>query len=63
MEPIVRRLIPGGDRGWSAAGVDEFLRSYLTAAGRFAFYESARSIYMDEPNGEVNFTWLTVGYL
>ncbi len=55
VEPIVRRLIPGGDRGWSAAGVDEFLRSYLTAAGRFAFYESARSIYMDEPNGDDGF--------
>ncbi len=33
VEPIVRRLVPGGDRGWSAAGVDEFLRSYLTASG------------------------------
>jgi pimeloyl-ACP methyl ester carboxylesterase len=55
VEPIVRRLIPGGDRGWSAAGVDEFLRSYLTAAGRFAFYESARSIYMDEPHGDDGF--------
>jgi len=52
VEPIVRRLIPGGDRGWTAAGVDEFLRSYLTPAGRYAFYESLRNIYRDEPYGE-----------
>ncbi len=55
VEPIVRRLVPGGDRGWSAAGVDEFLRGYLTSAGRVAFYESARNIYMDEPDGENGF--------
>jgi pimeloyl-ACP methyl ester carboxylesterase len=55
VEPIVRRLVPGGDRGWSAAGVDEFLRSYLTPAGRFAFYESARNIYLDEPHGDDGF--------
>ena len=51
VEPIVRRLVPGGDRGWSAVGVDEFLRTYLTPSGRVAFYESARNIYMDEPHG------------
>ena len=33
VEPIVRRLVPGGERGWTAAGVDEFLRAYLTPAG------------------------------
>jgi pimeloyl-ACP methyl ester carboxylesterase len=55
VEPIVRRLVPGGDRGWSAAGVDEFLRSYLSPAGRFAFYESARNIYLDEPHGDDGF--------
>ncbi|MFL5870823.1 MAG: alpha/beta fold hydrolase [Solirubrobacterales bacterium] len=55
VEPIVRRLVPGGDRGWSAAGVDEFLRSYLTAAGRFAFYEAARNVYLDEPHGDNGF--------
>jgi pimeloyl-ACP methyl ester carboxylesterase len=55
VEPIVRRLVPGAQRGWSAAGVDEFLRSYLTAAGRFAFYESARNIYLDEPHGDDGF--------
>lgn len=52
VEPVVRRLVPGGDRGWSAAGVDEFLRGYLTPAGRFAFYECLRNIYRDEPYGE-----------
>jgi pimeloyl-ACP methyl ester carboxylesterase len=34
VEAIVRRLIPGADDGWTAAGVDEFLRAYLTPAGR-----------------------------
>jgi pimeloyl-ACP methyl ester carboxylesterase len=48
-EPIVRSLVPGG---WSAAGVDEFLRCYLTPRGRVAFYESARNVYLDEPHGE-----------
>jgi len=52
VEPIVRRLVPGADDGWTAAGVDEFLRSYLTPSGRYAFYESARCIYMDEPHGD-----------
>ncbi|MGA8218572.1 MAG: alpha/beta fold hydrolase [Solirubrobacterales bacterium] len=51
-EPIVRNLVPGGKDGWSAAGVDEFLRSYLTPRGRVAFYEAARNIYLDEPHGE-----------
>jgi pimeloyl-ACP methyl ester carboxylesterase len=51
-EPIVRNLVPGGNDGWSAAGVDEFLRSYLTPRGRVAFYEAARNIYLDEPHGE-----------
>jgi pimeloyl-ACP methyl ester carboxylesterase len=54
-EPIVRNLVPGGKDGWSAAGVDEFLRSYLTPRGRVAFYEAARNIYLDEPLGERGF--------
>jgi pimeloyl-ACP methyl ester carboxylesterase len=54
-EPLVRALVPGGSGGWSAAGVDEFLRSYLTPRGRVAFYESARNIYLDEPHGERGF--------
>ena len=52
VEPVVRRLVPNANDGWTAAGVDEFLRSYLTPTGRYAFYESARRIYMDEPHGD-----------
>ncbi len=55
VEPIVRAVVPGGAKGWSAAGVDEFLRAYLTPRGRVAFYEAARNIYMDEPHGEEGF--------
>ena len=61
-EPIVRRLIPGAGHGWVAAGVDEFLRCYLTPRGRAAFYESLRNIYLDEPNGEDGF-WTRLGDL
>jgi pimeloyl-ACP methyl ester carboxylesterase len=61
-EPIVRRMIPGADEGWVAAGVDEFLRCYLTPRGRAAFYEAARNIYLDEPNGENGF-WTRLGDL
>lgn len=61
-EPIVRRIIPGGDRGWVAAGVDEFLRCYLTPRGRTAFYEAARNIYLDEPDGDDGF-WSRLGGL
>jgi pimeloyl-ACP methyl ester carboxylesterase len=61
-EPIVRRIVPGGDRGWAAAGVDEFLRCYLTPRGRAAFYESLRNIYLDEPNGNDGF-WTRLGGL
>ncbi len=51
-EPIVRRLIPGSTDGWAAAGVDEFLRVFLTPRGRAAFYSALRNVYMDEPYGE-----------
>jgi pimeloyl-ACP methyl ester carboxylesterase len=55
IEGIVRRLIPGADDGWTAAGVDEFLRAYLTPAGRAAFYAAARHIYLEEPHGQDGF--------
>jgi len=55
VEAIVRPLIPGADDGWRAAGVDEFLRAYLTPAGRAAFYAAARHIYLDEPHGKDGF--------
>ena len=62
VEGIVRRLIPGATDDWAAAGVDEFLRSYLTPRGRAAFYASARNIYLDEPGGENGF-WPRLGGL
>jgi len=52
---IVHRLIPGADEGWTAAGVDEFLRAYLTPPGRAAFYAAARQIYLEEPQGVSGF--------
>lgn len=55
IEPVVRKLVPGGEQGWTAAGVDEFLRAYTKPAGRYAFYECARNIYMDEPYGTDGF--------
>jgi pimeloyl-ACP methyl ester carboxylesterase len=56
VEQVVRRLIPGSAQdGWVAAGVDEFLRAYLTPRGRAAFYAAARNIYLDEPHGEDGF--------
>ncbi len=54
-ENIVRRIVPGGQNGWAAVGVDEFLRSYYSARGRAAFYAAARNIYLDEPHGEDGF--------
>ena len=55
VEAMVRRLVPSANGGWSAAGVDEFLRSYLTRSGRAAFYAAARNIYLDEPHGDDGF--------
>ncbi len=51
VEAIVNRVVPGGGDGWTAAGIDEFLRSYLTPRGRAAFYAAARNIYLEEPRG------------
>ena len=48
VEAIVDRVVPGGTDGWAAAGVDEFLRSYLTPRGRAAFYAAARQIYLED---------------
>jgi pimeloyl-ACP methyl ester carboxylesterase len=55
VEGVVRRLTPGAADGWAAAGVDEFLRSYLTPRGRAAFYAAARNVYLDEPHGDDGF--------
>lgn len=50
VEGIVRRMIPGSDNPWVAAGIDEFLRAYLTPRGRAAFYASLRNIYLEDPD-------------
>jgi pimeloyl-ACP methyl ester carboxylesterase len=53
-EALVYRAIPGGAT-WAAAGIDDFLRSYLTPRGRAAFYAAARQIYLEEPHGPDGF--------
>jgi len=55
VEKIVRNMIPGADNEWTSAGIDEFLRSYLTPSGRAAFYAAARHIYLEEPWGPSGF--------
>jgi pimeloyl-ACP methyl ester carboxylesterase len=55
VEGIVRRLIPGASDGWTAAGVDEFLRAYMTPRGRAAFYAAARNVYLEDPEGPNGF--------
>ncbi len=55
VERVVRRIIPGAETSWVQAGVDEFLRAYLTPRGRAAFYAAARQIYLEEPHGAKGF--------
>ncbi len=55
VETIVRRLVPDARDGWTAAGVDEFLRAYYKPRGRAAFYAAARNIYLDAPLGDNGF--------
>jgi pimeloyl-ACP methyl ester carboxylesterase len=55
VEAIVHRTIPVAGSNWVQAGVDEFLRSYLTPRGRAAFYAAARQIYLEEPHGAKGF--------
>jgi pimeloyl-ACP methyl ester carboxylesterase len=55
VEAIVRKFVPNPDAEWTAAGIDEFLRSYLTPSGRAAFYAAARNIYLEEPHGPNGF--------
>jgi len=54
-ESVVHRIIPAAADAWVRAGVDEFLRSYLTPRGRVAFYAAARNIYLEEPHGAKGF--------
>ena len=51
VERLVRRLVGSGD-DWTAAGVDEFLRSFSTPRGRHAFHAVLRNIYLDAPHGD-----------
>jgi pimeloyl-ACP methyl ester carboxylesterase len=62
IEMIVKQVVPGSDQEWTAAGIDEFMRSYLTAHGRAAFYAAARNIYLEEPRGR-NGLWTRLGHL
>ncbi len=55
VEELVKRVVPAADGQWTAAGIDEFLRSYLSPRGRSAFYTAARNIYMEEPLGKHGF--------
>jgi pimeloyl-ACP methyl ester carboxylesterase len=55
VEAIVHRIIPVAGSNWVRAGVDEFLRAYLTPRGRVAFYAAARQIYLEEPHGAKGF--------
>jgi pimeloyl-ACP methyl ester carboxylesterase len=55
VERIVRSVVPGSSSEWTAAGIDEFLRSYLTPRGRAAFYAAARNIYLEKPHGRDGF--------
>jgi len=59
---IVKQLVPGSDKTWTAAGIDEFMRSYLTPLGRAAFYAAARNIYLEEPRGPAGL-WTRLGSL
>jgi pimeloyl-ACP methyl ester carboxylesterase len=62
VERIVRRVLPAAQDQWTAAGIDEFLRAYLTPRGRAAFYAAARNIYMEAPHGPGGF-WTRLGEL
>jgi pimeloyl-ACP methyl ester carboxylesterase len=49
VERVVKQLIPGGGSRYAAAGIDEFLRAYMSPRGRAAFYAAARTIYLEKP--------------
>jgi pimeloyl-ACP methyl ester carboxylesterase len=62
IEMIVKQVVPGSDQEWTAAGIDEFMRSYLTPLGRAAFYAAARNIYLEAPRGPDGL-WTKLGSL
>ena len=55
VEELVRRVVPGAADEWTRAGIEEFLRAYLTPRGRVAFYAAARNIYLEDPDGPNGF--------
>ena len=55
VEAVIQRMLPDAEAGWAAAGVDEFLRAFLTPSGRAAFYAAARHIVLEQPEGERGF--------
>jgi len=55
VEELVRRVVPGAADEWTRAGIEEFLRAYLTPRGRVAFYAAARNIYLEDPEGPNGF--------
>jgi pimeloyl-ACP methyl ester carboxylesterase len=55
VESVAHRILPVATSNWVRAGVDEFLRAYLTPRGRVAFYAAARQIYLEEPHGAKGF--------
>jgi pimeloyl-ACP methyl ester carboxylesterase len=55
VEAVAHRILPVAASNWVRAGVDEFLRAYLTPRGRVAFYAAARQIYLEEPHGAKGF--------
>jgi pimeloyl-ACP methyl ester carboxylesterase len=55
IEAAVQRFVPGASDGWTASGVDEFMRAYMTPRGRAAFYAAARQIYLEAPEGQKGF--------
>jgi pimeloyl-ACP methyl ester carboxylesterase len=55
VERILDSILPEAGSGWAAAGKDEFLRAYMTPAGRAAFYAAARQIYLEQPDGPHGF--------
>jgi pimeloyl-ACP methyl ester carboxylesterase len=55
VERVIDRVMPEARTSWASAGIDEFLRSFLTPRGRAAFYAAARQIYLEEPEGDDGF--------
>ena len=62
VEMLVKQFVPGSDEEWTAAGIDEFMRSYMTPLGRAAFYAAARNIYLEAPRGPDGL-WTRLGSL